>query len=420
MTVAQSFFASSLVRLAVVLLHFILIGILPPLIFVGPVFYGSILLWDAIFNSMLVNVLALFLSIFIQQRFEAHPQKNPVAYIVPITLCVYTLLLSLVFFLHAPYAVKVIVMGVVLTIVFLATLHAIKGNHKQRRFLAIPLGETLNLKDSDHYKFRRLTKPVLPKACIDGIVADLNTGVLTDEWERFIALCALKRIPIYNLMQFNETMTGRVSIKYLSENDLGVLAPSILRMNIKQLFDILFILMVSPAILPLTLLIALWIRLDTPGGAIYIQERMGFNGRPFRVFKFRSMVVEHEGSDFTEADEVNRITKVGKVIRKYRLDELPQFWNILRGEMSLIGPRPESLVLARWYENEVPFFQYRHVVRPGISGWAQVKQGYAAGIDEMREKLAYDFYYIKHFSVWLDMLIWYKTIKTVFTGFGSR
>ena len=420
MAVAQSFFARSLVRLGVALLQFILITILPPLIFVGPDVYGSILPWDAIFNSMLVNVLGLSLSIIIQQRFEDHPQKHPAAYIVPITLSVYTLLLSVVFLLHAPYAVKFIVMGVVMTIPFLATLHVIKRNHKQKRFLAIPLGETLNLKNSDHYKFKRLTKPVLPKAYIDGVVADLHSGVLTAEWERFLAHCALKRIPIYNVMQLNETITGMVSIKHLSKNDFGVLAPSMLRMNIKQLFDILFILMVSPVILPLTLLIALWIRLDSPGGALYIQERVGFNGRLFRVFKFRSMVVDHGGSDFTEADESHRITKVGKLIRKYRLDELPQFWNILRGEMSLIGPRPESLALARWYELEVPFFQYRHVVRPGISGWAQVKQGYAAGVDEMRGKVAYDFYYIKHFSAWLDMLIWYKTIKTVFTGFGSR
>ena len=88
--------------------------------------------------------------------------------------------------------------------------------------------------------------------------------------------------------------------------------------------------------------------------------------------------------------------------------------------MSLIGPRPESAELAKWYDEEVPFFAYRHVVRPGISGWAQVMQGYATGLDDTRDKLAYDFYYIKHFSLWLDLLIWYKTIRTVLTGFGAR
>ena len=151
-----------------------------------------------------------------------------------------------------------------------------------------------------------------------------------------------------------------------------------------------------------------------------MQPRMGFNGRWFDVIKFRSMNVNQQGSHFTEVDEDHRITKVGQFIRRYRLDELPQFWNVLKGEMSLIGPRPESAELARWYDQEVPFFAYRHVVRPGISGWAQVMHGYAAGVDDMKDKLAYDFYYIKHFSLWLDLLIWYKTIRTVLTGFGAR
>ena len=115
-----------------------------------------------------------------------------------------------------------------------------------------------------------------------------------------------------------------------------------------------------------------------------------------------------------------RITKVGKFIRKFRIDELPQIFNILIGQMSFIGPRPESLELSMWYELDVPFFSYRHVVRPGISGWAQVEQGYAAEVDGMNVKLEYDFYYIKHFSFWLDTLITFKTIKTILTGFGAR
>jgi lipopolysaccharide/colanic/teichoic acid biosynthesis glycosyltransferase len=132
------------------------------------------------------------------------------------------------------------------------------------------------------------------------------------------------------------------------------------------------------------------------------------------------MYVGHQGGQFTSVIERSRITRVGKIIRKYRLDELPQFWNVFKGDMSLIGPRPESRDLAEWYSKEVPFFAYRHVVRPGISGWAQVMHGYAAGVDDMKDKLAHDFYYIKHFSLWLDFLIWFKTIKTMLTGFGSR
>ncbi|ALO25992.1 exopolysaccharide biosynthesis polyprenyl glycosylphosphotransferase [Leptospira borgpetersenii serovar Ballum] len=111
---------------------------------------------------------------------------------------------------------------------------------------------------------------------------------------------------------------------------------------------------------------------------------------------------------------------MGIVLRKYRLDETLQIFNVLKGDMSFIGPRPESMELSEWYEKDVPFFAYRHVVRPGISGWAQVEQGYAAEVDGMNVKLEYDFYYIKNFSFWLDMLIAFKTVKTILTGFGAR
>jgi lipopolysaccharide/colanic/teichoic acid biosynthesis glycosyltransferase len=119
-------------------------------------------------------------------------------------------------------------------------------------------------------------------------------------------------------------------------------------------------------------------------------------------------------------DDDDRITRVGSVLRHSRLDELPQIWNILRGQMSWIGPRPEAEILSHWYVKELPFYRYRHVVKPGISGWAQVNQGHVAEVDEVNRKLQYDFYYIKYFSPWLDILILVRTIRTMLTGFGSR
>ena len=116
----------------------------------------------------------------------------------------------------------------------------------------------------------------------------------------------------------------------------------------------------------------------------------------------------------------DRITAVGGLLRTLRLDELPQIINILRWEMSWIGPRPEAEVLSVWYTSEIPFYRYRHVVKPGISGWAQVNQGHVAEVNEVHRKLQYDFYYIKYFSPWLDVLIFFRTIKTMLTGFGSR
>jgi lipopolysaccharide/colanic/teichoic acid biosynthesis glycosyltransferase len=119
-------------------------------------------------------------------------------------------------------------------------------------------------------------------------------------------------------------------------------------------------------------------------------------------------------------EEDPRITRVGRFIRKYRIDELPQFFNVLKGDMSLIGPRPEQPEFVERFDEELPFYIYRHVVKPGITGWAQVRQGYAANVDQTREKIEYDFYYIKHCSLFLDIFILLLTVRTMCTGFGAR
>jgi lipopolysaccharide/colanic/teichoic acid biosynthesis glycosyltransferase len=166
------------------------------------------------------------------------------------------------------------------------------------------------------------------------------------------------------------------------------------------------------------------VRLESPGPVLFRQGRTGYRGEVFTVYKFRTMRHDAEAGDALESaitrpgDE--RITEVGRFLRRSRLDELPQLINILRGEMSLIGPRPEAEVLARWYEAELPFYRYRHIVRPGISGWAQVNQGHVAAVDDVLDKLHYDFYYIKNFSPWLDLVIAFRTVMTIFSGFGAR
>jgi lipopolysaccharide/colanic/teichoic acid biosynthesis glycosyltransferase len=353
-------------------------------------------------------------------RFERFPQKNAVAYILPTVFCVYSLVIGTLWILRTPYSVKVTLFGAMLMPLLLSIQHLILNRQRARTFLYIPLGESLQLSNCHYFNFKPLESPKLPKLFYEGVVADMCCDTMTPEWERFLARCALQRVPVYNLRQLNERMTGRVDVNHLAENDFGSLAPSIVQQSFKRLIETTFVLLVAPLVVPLVIGIALWVRLDSPGNAFFIQKRMGLGGKIFKMVKFRTMVVDHGGHHFTQAGESDRITRVGQILRKYRLDELPQFWNVLTGDMSLIGPRPESAKLADWYEQDVPFFAYRHVVRPGISGWAQVMQGYAAEVDGMKEKLSYDFYYIKHFSLWLDLLIWYKTIRTVFTGFGSR
>jgi lipopolysaccharide/colanic/teichoic acid biosynthesis glycosyltransferase len=222
-----------------------------------------------------------------------------------------------------------------------------------------------------------------------------------------------------------ESLTGRVAIEHLSENTLGSLIPGIVFAKFKRAGDFVTALIALPLIMPFLAVVALLIRLDSAGPILFQQQRMGYRGVPFTMWKFRSMrhAPLDEGDARTAAmtrSDDDRVTRIGRVIRQYRIDELPQLVNVIRGEMSWIGPRPEAVPLSLWYESELPFYRYRHIVRPGITGWAQVKQGHVADVDEVLWKLHYDFFYIKNFSFWLDLLIIARTIRTVLSGFGAR
>ena len=173
--------------------------------------------------------------------------------------------------------------------------------------------------------------------------------------------------------------------------------------------------------LPIALLTALLIKLESPGPALYRQERVGKNGRPFTIMKFRSMRsdAERDGPVWARDGDA-RVTRVGRVIRKIRVDEIPQFWNILKGEMNFVGPRPERPHFVKQLAEEIPFYEQRHLTRPGLTGWAQIKYPYGASVEDARQKLQYDLYYVKNQSLWLDAVIMFETIKTILFGRGAR
>ncbi len=173
--------------------------------------------------------------------------------------------------------------------------------------------------------------------------------------------------------------------------------------------------------LPLALVTALLIKLESPGPALYRQERVGKNGRPFMIMKFRSMRSDAEKDGPVWArDGDARVTRVGRIIRKIRVDELPQFWNILKGEMNFVGPRPERPHFVAQLAEEIPFYEQRHLIPPGLTGWAQIKYPYGASIEDARQKLQYDLYYIKNQSLVLDAVIMFETVKTILFGRGAR
>lgn len=172
---------------------------------------------------------------------------------------------------------------------------------------------------------------------------------------------------------------------------------------------------------PAMLAIVVAVRADSPGPALYRQRRIGLNGREFNILKFRSMNenAEKDGARWAETNDP-RVTRVGRFLRRTRLDELPQAFNVLLGEMSFVGPRPERPEFVRLLEREIPNYHLRHVVRPGITGWAQVKHVYGASVEDARVKLQYDLYYIRHFSLMRDFLIMLMTVRVALLGLGAR
>lgn len=257
----------------------------------------------------------------------------------------------------------------------------------------------------------------LPRGA-NAIVYDSNQDY-SPTWERFFARAVLRNIPVYDYDHIREMLIGRVRLRSKPELVFGQLLPSMPYLRLKRVIDFLFAL---PLIVPFLVVIgiaAVLIRLESPGPAIFRQKRIGYQGRVFTCYKLRTMRTDIAGPLYTgEADP--RITRIGRFLRKSRIDELPQMFNVLKGDMSWIGPRPEALRLSRNYERSIPYYRYRHSVRPGISGWAAVHQGNVALTDAVTLKLEYDFYYIKYFSIWLDFVTFLMTIRTMATGFGSR
>ena len=371
-------------------------------------------------NTLLACGLAFVGILFTLRRMHGFPGARVSAFIAPTISVAYLLVVAVLLFSREDYTRQVLFTSYLMSLCWFYLAFFLGRRFRRMKLAVVPLGRVAELEPTPDIELRSLDKPDLAGVRYDGVVADLHTDELTPEWERFLARCTLHHIPVYHVRQIQESMTGRVRIEHLTENEYGSLLPSLGYQGAKRFIDLVAALLLLPILAPLMLATAVAIRLDSPGPALFIQQRMGFRGVPFRVYKYRSMYIDQRGSGFTEGDDDPRITRVGRFIRKFRLDELPQLFNVIKGEMSFIGPRPESMELSEWYERDVAFFSYRHVVRPGISGWAQVEQGYAAEVDGMTTKLQYDFYYIKHFSLWLDILIAFKTLKTIVTGDGAR
>jgi exopolysaccharide biosynthesis polyprenyl glycosylphosphotransferase len=220
-----------------------------------------------------------------------------------------------------------------------------------------------------------------------------------------------------------ERLTGKIPIESLSPSHL-VSSREFRKSHLDLALSHALSLIVSAAALvvlaPLFAVIAVIIKLDSPGPVLFVQDRIGWRGRRFHLFKFRTMRPSSEPRSEWARDNEHRVTRIGRWLRKYRLDELPQLINVVRGELNLVGPRPHPVCNFELFARGIPYYSLRSVVRPGLTGWAQVRQGYANGLEEETEKMRYDLYYIKHMSVWLDLRILSRTVPMVLFGSGSE
>ena len=266
-----------------------------------------------------------------------------------------------------------------------------------------------------------VSESVALPAC-DGVVLDRHVPQ-TPERTRWLSQLKMQHLRLYSVQAVAELVSGRKMLPHAhgSEDSLWEIDNDPGYDRLKRWMDLSLVLAFAPLWLPLALAVGLAVRWDSAGPALYSQTRIGRYGQAFRLWKFRSMVhCEAQSSCVFAQSDDPRITRIGHFIRRTRLDELPQLWNVLWGQMSLIGPRPEQAPFVREFAAHIPSYPYRHLVRPGLTGWAQVQQGYADSADSTRVKLSYDLYYVAHYSLALDLLIAVKTVRTVLTGFGAR
>ncbi len=292
------------------------------------------------------------------------------------------------------------------------------------RYLVIPVGIGSELAEVNPIGLQLDTavEPLSEEGvrAYDGVVYD-DQAPLDRTWFDFVATCRFAQVPLRRAQEVHEAVTGRVSLRHLSEGFVERIPQYKIYDTVKRSLDLVGILVTLPIMIVLGSAAVIAIRIESPGRAVFSQERIGLGNRQFTLYKLRSMFnsAEEAGPRFAGEDDC-RVTWVGAILRRFRIDEIPQIWNILRGEMSWIGPRPEQPRFVQEFDRQIAYYRYRHLVRPGISGWAQVRQGYAADVTSTRGKLEYDLYYLKHRSFWLDLLIAFKTLGAIVTGFGAR
>jgi len=400
----------------------VVVGILLPFA-VASLFYPDLAERAVFLPSLGACLVAVLGAAYLFMSLVSYPGIRAGYYILPSFSSAFAAVLILLLLLRLDYSRPLLVASYVASISWYYLVYFSVQRQPDMTIGVVPLGDVEPLLSIPGIRWTMLQSPGHPTDGFFAVVADFRAD-MPNAWESLLADTALSGTPVLHVKQLRESLTGRVEIEHLSENAHGTLVPPSAYRTAKLIIDVAVSAVALVVLLPLLLVVALVIRLDSDGPVIFRQQRIGYRGRAFEVWKFRTMahraVTEGTREEaMTQKNDV-RVTRVGRVLRYSRIDELPQLWNIVRGEMSLIGPRPEAEVLSTWYEKEIPFYRYRHIVRPGITGWAQVNQGHVTDVSDVHNKLHYDFYYISNYSPWIDIIIVVRTIGTMVTGYGSR
>lgn len=372
-------------------------------------------------QTIVATAIAYAIVWYCGRRLDAFPRvtlQGNIGYVAPVAAIAYSSIAVLLLLLRSDYSRIQLFGSGLLAILWMAFVAQLRARYLTRNYAVIPPGLLASMPEVGTSRWLDFDEVATHDVRVDAIVADLDAG-LNEHQVSALAQAAISGVPVLDRRYVLENLTGRTPLGGLTPNEFGALLPSRQYLVIRRAVELFLTVLLLPLVLPVLVLTAIAVRLDSRGPTFFAQVRVGRRGRVFRMIKFRTMHHGVSGPSFTTAGDP-RVTRVGQFLRRVRLDELPQIFNILRGDMSWVGPRPEALDLDQKYVRDIPHFALRGIVRPGITGWAQINQGYAHDPDEMRSKLEYDLYYMKHCSLWLDLVIILRTFAVVAGGAGAR
>jgi lipopolysaccharide/colanic/teichoic acid biosynthesis glycosyltransferase len=372
-------------------------------------------------QTILATAAAYVIVWYCGRRLDAFPRatlQGNVGYVAPVAAITYSVIAVILLLLRSDYSRVQLFGSGVLAILWMAFVALLRGRYLVRNYAVVPAALMAEMPETPACRWLTYEEVEKMGIRVDAMVADLGPDI-TEAQAAALAGAAIAGVPVLDRRYIVEGLTGRTPLGGLTPNEFGALLPSRQYLVIRRGLELILTVLLLPFFVPILAGLALIVRFDSPGPIFFLQERVGRRGRVFRMIKFRTMFHGSAGPSFTEAVD-NRITRSGHILRRFRLDELPQLVNVLRGDMSWVGPRPEALTLDNTYVRDIPHFALRGIVRPGVTGWAQINQGYAHEADEMRHKLEYDLYYLKHCSLWLDVMIVLRTFSVLFGGTGAR